>query len=467
MAGPWERYKNTATNEPDLPIVPHGTMSYPGAGSTGKSGPWDKYKDARPDVSQLESALRGGAQGLTLGYADEGEAMAKAVADYVRGKKSVFDKGVMDVYRRKREPIREKYAAAREAHPWTYGTTQFAGAVAPAAAALAGSGGMATPAVAGRLALLAGTEALGHTEADLTKGEFGRAAADTALSAAIGGAFPYAAKYARQGVTAGGRKIADLARQGMEKVAPKARDVAGTTAKRTLSAFTGPSVEAIEARLARPQAIRGAVSEAVLAQRELPAAVNALAKRVGQFEEEAWNSLRPKQKAFNVKDLTTQLTRLQNQLKLKGKLFGPEDKAAYNTLESYKADLMKFAPKVKGTGKMKGKVVPAPEKKILTEGDMKGILKKLRNNTDMENLGAGKQISETTAALRKYQHYIDQKLKAQNPKYKEIMKGHAIHTNLLQKVKGQFGLEGWNKVTPTSRTPTALATAARPDERKL
>lgn len=95
----------------------------------------------KPNVSKMESFLRGGAQGATLGFGDELSAlaekgMAKAIPSFLGGMSSeeyqdVYgDKSYKDL-RNENRAIDEE---ARKANPWTYGIGEFAGGILPAAA---------------------------------------------------------------------------------------------------------------------------------------------------------------------------------------------------------------------------------------------------------------------------------------------------------------------------------------------
>lgn len=72
-----------------------------------------------PEVSKTASALRGVAQGVTLGFADELTGLAES---------AISDK----TYRQARDESRAAYRAAQEANPITYGAGQLAGGVATA-----------------------------------------------------------------------------------------------------------------------------------------------------------------------------------------------------------------------------------------------------------------------------------------------------------------------------------------------
>lgn len=99
--------------------------------------------------SKLEGLVRGGAQGATLGWADElagvaggmwddakavfsGKDMPKATFDEM-GRVSNLDEINADVtYKQHRDESRQKYKQAEQSHPGEYGTGQFFGSLLPA-----------------------------------------------------------------------------------------------------------------------------------------------------------------------------------------------------------------------------------------------------------------------------------------------------------------------------------------------
>jgi hypothetical protein len=208
----------------------------------------DAYLGEEPIVqsptepTQLESGLRGAVQGTSVGMGDELGASALAIpetirqrlAQYLPGSPENVDKqlreqgftgdiqqpSVLENYRQLRDTSREADKAAKEANPWTYGLSEVAGAALPASL-------VGVPAsLGGAAALGAGygaVQGLGTSEADLTKGEVGQAAIDTAIGAGLGGAIPVAGKYAKEG--------AILAAKGIGKVGEKLADVAGENLK--------------------------------------------------------------------------------------------------------------------------------------------------------------------------------------------------------------------------------------------
>lgn len=145
----------------------------------------------KPEVSQLESGIRGLAQGATLNLADEGAGVLGAI------KSLVTDESLADAYRRERDESRENYKSAEEANPKTFMAGGLASGLIPGMGALGGAAKLAKGAsalqkigagvkVGTALGALGG---VGSSEADLTQGEYKDFAKDVGTSAAVGGAF--------------------------------------------------------------------------------------------------------------------------------------------------------------------------------------------------------------------------------------------------------------------------------------
>ena len=254
-----------------------------------------------PSVGIGESIGRGGVQGITSGFADEIGGALTSPLDWISevsregkeesGLKEVDDKlistllnrykelsaegnvekadkfkkrielesgqpfeaekatGFWDIYGDRRDAAREANLAAKEANPLSYMGGEIAGGLAPALM----SGGASAAATTGKLGLnqaallgvksgakFGGAYGLGASEADLTEGEFGQAAIDTAVGAGtgavMGGALPYVgagiklgakgtksvsdklAKYTYDKAPSFAKKIIDATRRGSQKI---------------------------------------------------------------------------------------------------------------------------------------------------------------------------------------------------------------------------------------------------------
>lgn len=153
-----------------------------------------------PSVSTLESAIRGGVQGVPFigSFADEAEGAVRALSQRIP-------------YSEGRAQAREAFKAAQEANPITYGGAQVAGGVLGAVPRLVPGVGAAFGALEG------GIYGLGASEADLTQGDITGAISDAGTGAAIGAAVPLA--FAGAGKAIG--KLGDVSSEALGRVAPR------------------------------------------------------------------------------------------------------------------------------------------------------------------------------------------------------------------------------------------------------
>ena len=183
------------------------TLDQAAAQVRGSAAP-QQAKQGVPAVpkSKMESLGRGALQGATFGFADEASASLGAALQKVAGDPESY----ADVRRRYLDEERAGYRGAQESNPKTYLAGQIGGGIAstaitapllPAATTLGGA--TASGAAYGAL------YGLGESEADLTKGEVGRAAADTAIGGALGGALGAAGYGLAKGFGAIGRRVMD------------------------------------------------------------------------------------------------------------------------------------------------------------------------------------------------------------------------------------------------------------------
>lgn len=172
-----------------------------------------------PDAAdENASKIQGAISGVTVGFDDELAGVAAAarqaisgrgISDVVAGRGSVGD-----TYRAARDKRRDIKRTAEESHPDTFMAAEIAGSLPTI--------GLFGPAnTTGQMAALGakygGSIGLGKSEADLTRGEFGGAAADTGIGAAAGAVFAPIAQGAIEGVGAvakgGARLAADAVRR--------------------------------------------------------------------------------------------------------------------------------------------------------------------------------------------------------------------------------------------------------------
>lgn len=149
-------------------------------GQHGATGEWKEP----PGVG--ETMLRHAAQGATAGFANKGLAASMALQNYQKGGRDLLDE-----YRRIRDEQVARTEEGYRAHPYPANIASVGGAVAsnfiPVIGPLMNVGkeaGLAANIV--KPAVTGGLYGLGESKADLTKGEFGQAAADTLKGAAAG-----------------------------------------------------------------------------------------------------------------------------------------------------------------------------------------------------------------------------------------------------------------------------------------
>ena len=144
-----------------------------------------EYQESqKPSVSKGTSAVRGAAQGVTMGLADEalgaiGVPVQKAM-DAFTGNKLNENATLKELYQRLRDDERLKDKTAKEANPKTYMGGEFAGGMA--STVIPGTQGN----TAAKLAALGGIQGLGNSTADLTEGDVTGAAIDTGIGGTLG-----------------------------------------------------------------------------------------------------------------------------------------------------------------------------------------------------------------------------------------------------------------------------------------
>jgi len=124
-------------------------------------------------ISPAISGIRGAVQGITGGYGDEMAGLIGGGIDYLQG-----EGDFKSLYEKNRDEQRKKNEFSDKANPKTYFGGQIAGGVVPTVM----TAGTSLPA----LAASGAAQGLGYSEADLLKGEVGKAAVDTATGAGLG-----------------------------------------------------------------------------------------------------------------------------------------------------------------------------------------------------------------------------------------------------------------------------------------
>lgn len=407
----------------------------------------EEMGEGDPSISKGTSAVRGAAQGVTMGLADEalgaiGVPVQKAM-DAFTGNKLNENATLKELYQRLRDEERLKDKDAKEANPKTYIGGEFAGGAA--SAVIPGAQGQ----TAAKLAALGGIQGLGNSEADLTEGDVVGAGRDAGIGATLG-------------VVAG--KGLPLAAKGIGYAAKKLKDAAGWAGKKTISTVLGPSMEAVEARFANPNKIKNAKSYADLAD-DFAGSANKVSDDLSNLDSKAWATLKtthdPLEGAVPKKDILPILQKaLRDPQITGGGTFGRANKSAASNIGDLINDLQGIGAKV--PGKLKS-VMGAPSsfknKDYLSEKQLKEMIQSLDSNINWDD-PAAEPLNQALEGLRSN---LDDILKTRNTDYAKAMEPVADRTDLLAKSKRLFGLKketGEGFVAP-DLTATKIQTATR------
>ncbi len=390
---------------------------------------WDAF-DHAPGTDPKTSGVTAATTGLIQGAVPFASAIAgagKAGMDAITGVRGPLAGGslgdLVDDYREGRDSFANDAKSSGEAHPAISVASNIAGGVAnplfqfgaPAKPALAGRAAFAgmdtaAPVATNILPKLVGAgavQALGNSDADLTKGEFKEA-----------------------GIDSGAGALGGLAGYGVGKLFPAVTAGAKWAGKKALTNL-GPSGEAIAARL-QGKAQDAARSYPQLAE-DLGAAHRKLSEDTGKLSDAAWETL-SSEPSIKPEYAQNALDESIKGMKLKdGKTVGSASKSAVKTLESIKGDI---------TGITEGG--------SLSEKDLKGLIQKLDENINWDD----QSQNVTNDALETARRKLDEILKFQNPSYKTAMQPVAERTENLQKMRRLFSLQDVNGqgIQPTDAT---------------
>jgi len=298
-----------------------------------------KSAPAAPAISKGESFGRGALQGASLGFGDEASAAIDTVTSHIPGYRWLAQKmnavggsgaglPVDDpsiTYQERRDAYRAANEAAHAANPKTYLGGELAGGAATAVVPVAGAAKAATLGAkiatgAFEGAAIGGAAGLGNSNADLTKGEIGGAAKDTALGAA-GGAVVGAAGSA---VARGLEKLGTAAKN---KLASKLLTYFGGDRENALATPTTvkkirPAVEQLKQEVLTPEGM----DIARTARANPEAALDMVEKHVSNITRDRkplYNAVDEATGGFNLGDYTRYL---QDQIKKRARVNTPQAK---------------------------------------------------------------------------------------------------------------------------------------------
>lgn len=158
-------------------------------------------KPSPPQVSPVESAIRGGAQGLSMGFADEATARLESIL-----------KGVP--YEQALQESRQAYKQAQEANPVTYTGSEIVGGVAPFLFPAAGQFAAGKTLLQGvtRGAGIGAVSGLGFSE----EKDIGGIAQDVGIGGITGGALPVVGRGIAKGIESIPQATSTLLKKGLQ-----------------------------------------------------------------------------------------------------------------------------------------------------------------------------------------------------------------------------------------------------------
>ena len=332
-----------------------------------------------PQVSQAESAIRGGAQGLSFGLADEATARLESIL-----KNKPYEQALQE--------SRAAYKQAQEANPITYTGSEIAGGVLPALIPTGAT--QATGAASlGRLALIgAGTGALsglGFSEGETA----GQIAKDVAIGGALGGGLPVL-----------GRGIA-RATQSLKPIADEA-------IKKSLIGFTGKTERFLEEIEKNPQAIKRIESKfAGDVQQEILPEINAKINDFMTKNPYKQRAIQGSQKAIESIPDDITISRSTGEKILGDSIKELEKDTVSATAQDARAILNDYLKRFETT------------KEEIPGREIKRILQNLDGDIEKKFGGYGNPFSndEASKAIKGLRFAWDKELKTKVPNYEKIM----------------------------------------------
>lgn len=358
--------------------------------------------EASDTPSQLESGLRGAAQGATLGFSDEIAGGAGALWDSLSpDQKKSFE----DLYIQNRDESRSANKAAQEANPITYGASEIGGGVATAFVPGLNAGKLAT--LGGRVAANAGLGALagaGMSEADNASA----LAKDAAIGGALAGGLSYglekAAPYVKQGANYIGQKLSD----GSDEIAKKIGKIGFGVDEKATANYLANRADVNNA------SSLGDIAEAVLDPNDKSSTLRSMRQKSSDLSSAAWDTLSD-DIGMSKQSLIDSIRKAQEGLQIKGNIIGDTQQKAYSSLDNLANQFGNLDENI-------------------DEKTLKSIIQNLDANINWQNPDA----KATNEALKGVRRYIDSTLKSNNPAYKDAMTKTADVTDATKEVQKVF-----------------------------
>lgn len=365
-----------------------------------------KFDPSRPytaveDATEIDSALRGAAQGASFGFADE----------ITGGLESLFtDKS----YEQARDESRANYKAAENANPKSYMTGEIGGAIA--SSFIPGLGlakGATLAANVGKMGAIGAATGLGMSDADLTKGDYLGAAKDTAIGFALGAGSEY-----------GLSKAGPLVEKAIDKYPPMKSSIKG------LGKLVGVNTEAIDHYYKRPDAVKNAntvseIADSVLNLNNKESDLSLLYEKLKGLSNDSWKSLDDKASPLSKAEFKQAIDDYQNSLKIGNAIPSSNKQKAFNALEG-----------------LKERIEPLGDN--WNQVDSKKLIQQIDSDINWNS----PDYKETNEALKSIRDFTDSRLKKQNPVYDKRVSDEADFIQGIENVKKYLS----NRLNPDDYT---------------
>ena len=363
------------------------------------------WRDSAKEVpSEIESAMRGAAQGASLGFADEITGALESLKDVATTDVNISE--LIDQYEKRRDESRSNYKVAQETNPNSYMAGEIGGGIASAFVPVAGASGLI-----GKAALSAGQGAAAAV--GMSEKEGMELVPEALVGASIGAITPVAFEKALKPIA-----------KSVSKAAPKIEEYG---LKKIGKTMFGVDEKATENYLRNSKDVNkaysmGELAEAVLSKADEDSVLNDLRKRASTLSSKAWETLSPSD-SVPKKSILSAIDDGQQALLVDGNLIGKAQTKAFNELSTLAKQMEAFPDQV-------------------SEGSLKRLIQTLDENVNWNN----PEMGPTNDALRNLRTFIDSNLKKQNPKYALAMEETEQVTKALAQVKSVFE----NRLNPDS-----------------
>lgn len=369
-----------------------------------------RQKPVEPTPTTAESAIQGGLQGASFGFADEIEGGLLGVKDVMGEKHRLQD--ILDRYKANRDTARDRYAKAEQANPLAYTGGEIAGGVAtgfiPGFGWMNAAKGAKLGATLGKGAVQGAVAGLGTSEGKTVEEDLENTVTGAGLGAAGAGVI--------KGVTGTVKSITPT-----------------NAGKKLSSIFLNAPEEITETYIQNPKGVRAAPLRHELA-REYEGALEGLKKDVTQGSKESRDILAREGIQVPGSEIGKTYGGLADEIK--NRMEGASDErreAAYRWLKSRE---QAFAPEPARQSSLLGPngqpIMTPGEDRMFSANRLKDEVQSAGERAQWE-VSPGRFSDVDDQARMEARARLDKYLKSKSPAYTEQMKGVASDADLLSR----------------------------------